>query len=181
MKKRILILAVLLAVFTSSAFAVSINVKGNEYKSSPSTSRVGLGLQVGYPLLDAVITYTNTNPQDDLFGFRFSGSFGFNFAGVFNINATADWIFYQLYFTNTNSKEAENSILDFSLGAGVALGFGTIGYIGPIGSFAVNYTFAKNWVVFLRTNLGYVFGIYGASSNMFYVSGTAGFTYEFDV
>lgn len=62
MKKRILILAVLLAVFTSSAFAVSINVKGNEYKSSPSTSRVGLGLQVGYPLLDAVITYTNTNP-----------------------------------------------------------------------------------------------------------------------
>ena len=73
------------------------------------------------------------------------------------------------------------SILDFSLGAGAALGFGTKGYIGPIGAFAVNYTFAKNWVVFLRTNLGYVFGIYGGSSNEFYASGTAGFTYEFDV
>ncbi|MDY5967566.1 MAG: hypothetical protein SPJ08_00960, partial [Sphaerochaetaceae bacterium] len=141
MKKRIIILAVLLAVFTSSAFAVSINLKGNEDKSSPSTSRIGLGLQVGYPLLDAVITYTN-NPKDDLFGFRFSGSFGYNFAGVFNINATADWIFCHMFFSETNSKEAENSILDFSLGAGAALGFGTIGYIGPIGSFAVNYTFA---------------------------------------
>lgn len=179
MKKRFLILGAFFLLFTTSAFAVTVNMK--ESKTMPSKSRVGVGAQVGWPFVDAVVTYTNSNPKSDLFGFRFTGSLGFAYSGVFNLNATADWIFYQCCFTNTGSREAENSVLDLSLGAGASMGFGEVGFIGPIGSFAVNYTFARNWTVFVRTNLGYIFGVYGNGGSGFYASGTAGFTYDFDV
>lgn len=180
MKKRFLILITLFVLLSSSAFAVTITGSGKV--NAPAKSRVGVGAELGYPFVNAVVTYTNADPSSDIFGFRFYSSLGFGYyTSSFNLGVSADWIFYQCVFTNTGSKEAENSVLDLSLGAGANMGFGSSGYIGPVGAFAVNYTFARDWTVFVRTHLGYTFGIYGNATSHFFGSGVAGFTYGFDV
>lgn len=186
MKKRLLAIFIVAIISVGMLFAASAT--GSHSTKLPE-SRLGIGVAVGYPSVDPILTYTYSKPND-AFGVRAFASAGLSFFQGLGMHASvgADWIFYKLEFTNTGSKEAENSVLDFGLGASLAFathkGFDYID-LAPAGVFSITYTFAKNWTVFTRDSFGYNIWLKNDDSpswaSSFFWNLTLGFTYEFDL
>lgn len=195
MNKKILVIMLVLLLAVSSVFATTVSTKlvdnsrNNRFNSTKMTNeKLGVGASIGWGGLGGALTYSKVD-LDKLFGFRYYLDLGLgwgllnNYVG-FSLNTGFDWVWLKLIFTDTGSKEAENSILDFSIGAGAHLsvsGKGTVG-IGPIGTFSIVYSFAQNWQVFSRTSVGYgfFFNSEAASSNLIWDE-RLGFTYQFDL
>lgn len=182
MKKKFISILLVLVIGVGTLFAATAS--GSHSSKLPS-SRLGLGVAVGFPSLDPILTYTYSEP-DNPFGFRLAASAGISLYSGLGMHASlgGDWIFYKLEFTDTGSPEAENSVLDFSLGGSLSFtswkGFDST-YIAPAGVFTITYTFAKNWTVFTRESFGYSIALAKNSSSYFYYNFTVGFTYEFNL
>lgn len=192
MNKKILVIMLVLLLAVSSVFATTVstrlvdNSRNNRYNNSKMTNeKLGIGLSLGYAGLGPALTYTK-NDLNKVFGFRYYLDAGFGWWNTsFELNTGFDWVFLKLIFTDTDSKEAENSILDFSIGAGAhlsVLGNGRVG-LGPIGTFSIVYSFAENWQVFSRSSFGYGwwFGGGSAAGSGFIWDERIGFTYQFDL
>lgn len=194
MNKKILVIMLVLTLAVSSVFATTVstrlvdnsrNTVFSRNNTKMTNEKLGIGLSLGYFGLGPALTYTK-NDLDKLFGFRYYLDAGFGWwTTSFELNTGFDWVFLKLIFTDTNSKEAENSVLDFAIGAGVHLtvrGNGGVG-IGPIGSFSLVYSFAEDWQVFSRTSAGYGWWFGGDTSSSAGIiwDERIGFTYQFDL
>lgn len=191
MNKKILVIMLVLLLAVSSVFATTVSTKlvdnsrNNRFNSTKMTNeKLGLGLSIGYPGLGLALNYTK-NDLNKNFGFRYYLDAGFGYSTSFVLNTGFDWVFVKLIFTDTDSKEAENSILDFSIGAGAHLyvgGDGSVG-LGPIGTLAITYNFARDWQVFWRPSFGWGWWLAGpnAAGSGFIWDVRAGFTYQFDL
>lgn len=192
MNKKILVIMLVLLLAVSSVFATTVstrlvdNSRNNRYNNTKMTNeKLGVGLSTGYGGIGPALTYSKRD-LNKLFGFRYylDAGFGWLYTG-FDLSTGFDWIWLKLIFTDTGSKEAENSVLDFSIGAGAHLtvgGNGSVG-LGPVGTFTMTYNFADNWQVFLRPSFGYGWWVAGnnAAGNGFIWDIRAGFTYQFDL
>lgn len=188
MKKKIIAIAIVCVLMISSVFATDVHTKlvGNDARGVKTTnSKLGVGLSLGYTGIAPSLTYTK-NDLNKTFGFRYYLDLGFGWWNPgFALNTGFDWVFVKLIFTDTDSKEAENSILDFAIGAGAhfeVFGKGRVG-IGPVGTFSITYSFAENWQVFSRSSFGYgwFFGGGNDPAAGFFWDEIVGFTYQFDL